>query len=66
MTLMIVAFCAAGITLAYRPFRELNRHSEAEARLLVLASTDALTGMSNRRQFDEALDPELLSAIRLQ
>jgi diguanylate cyclase (GGDEF)-like protein len=66
MTLMIIAFCMTGITLAYELFRELNRRSEAEAKLLVLASTDPLTGLSNRRQFDEALDREWRRAARYE
>jgi len=66
MTLMIVAFCATAITLAYRLFRELHRRSEAKARLLVLASTAAMTGLSSRQQFDESLNRESVRGTRLQ
>jgi diguanylate cyclase (GGDEF)-like protein len=62
--LIISASCLTGIALAYRLFRELKRRSDAEAKLAVLAATDPLTGLSNRRHFNEALDREWRRAAR--
>jgi predicted signal transduction protein with EAL and GGDEF domain len=45
-------------------FRELKRRSEAEDQLAVLASTDPLTGLSNWRHFNEALEREWRRAAR--
>ncbi|MBI2731859.1 MAG: diguanylate cyclase [Aquabacterium sp.] len=39
---------------------------EANQRLELLSSTDALTGVSNRRKFNEALDAEWLRARRMK
>ena len=51
--------------------RELARHeatgkrlAAANAALATLAATDALTGLGNRRRFDEALDGEWRRALR--
>jgi diguanylate cyclase (GGDEF)-like protein len=45
--------------------REIGRRARAEDRLEQLATTDALTGLSNRRKFDAAIDSEWRRAIRL-
>jgi diguanylate cyclase (GGDEF)-like protein len=43
---------------------ELKRREVAESELAILASTDGLTGLANRRTFDKALDIEWLRATR--
>jgi diguanylate cyclase (GGDEF)-like protein len=51
-----------GVTLFL--VREISRRARAEFRLEELATTDALTGLRNRRKFDTAMDEEWRRAIR--
>jgi diguanylate cyclase (GGDEF)-like protein len=44
--------------------REIGRRSQAEHKLEELATTDALTGLKNRRKFDSEMDVEWRRAIR--
>jgi len=44
--------------------REIGRRARAEDRLEELATTDALTGLRNRRKFDIAIDREWRRAMR--
>ncbi|MDE2376835.1 diguanylate cyclase [Bradyrhizobium sp.] len=44
--------------------REIGRRAEAEHKLEELATTDALTGLRNRRKFDHAIDLEWRRAMR--
>jgi diguanylate cyclase (GGDEF)-like protein len=44
--------------------REISRRAEAEEKLEELATTDALTGLRNRRKFDTAIETEWRRAIR--
>ncbi|SCY88163.1 GGDEF domain-containing protein [Microvirga guangxiensis] len=52
------------IVLGWRLARELLRREQAEAELAVLATTDGLTGLANRRTFDSRLEIEWLRASR--
>ena len=51
---------AATLVLA----REIRRRADAEDKLEELATTDALTGLCNRRKFDAAIDDEWRRALR--
>ncbi len=44
--------------------REISRRAEAEEKLEELATTDALTGLRNRRKFDAAIESEWRRATR--
>ncbi|MGD0632727.1 MAG: sensor domain-containing diguanylate cyclase [Beijerinckiaceae bacterium] len=54
------------VILAITLGRELQRRTLAERRLSELASTDGLTGLANRRHFDETLELEWRRALRDQ
>jgi len=56
--------CSAIFGLIVLFQRELQRRTEAEAELARLARTDTLTGLANRRAFDEFFDREWRQAIR--
>lgn len=51
--------CAAIIALTLLLRKELNRRTLAEADLALLAVTDGLTGLANRRHFDETIGREM-------
>ena len=68
---ILLALCGATATLSFLFRREMIRRGEAEVALTVaaerlaeLASTDPLTGVANRRCFDEALQAEWSRAQR--
>jgi diguanylate cyclase (GGDEF)-like protein len=58
--LLVAVLWAAVFYLAV----EIRKRGEAEASLAVLATTDDLTGLANRRKFNEALSREWLRALR--
>ena len=60
MLVLILFVLAVTLFLA----REISRRAEAEEKLEELATTDALTGLKNRRRFDTDIDSEWRRAVR--
>ncbi|MCJ2077058.1 sensor domain-containing diguanylate cyclase, partial [Methylobacterium sp. E-016] len=67
----VLSLCAATMSLTWLFRRELDRRQSAEiatsalnVELELLATTDGLTGLSNRRRFDEVLAREWSRAVR--
>jgi diguanylate cyclase (GGDEF)-like protein len=54
----VAALCAFTIVLTIYLIAALTRRAAAENQLALLANTDGLTGLCNRRRFDEALEAE--------
>ncbi|MBR8299355.1 GGDEF domain-containing protein [Burkholderia dolosa] len=61
---LIVAFGAAFIAVSVMLGAQLRRRIRAESELVLLARTDGLTGLNNRRSFGEVLDREWRRARR--
>jgi diguanylate cyclase (GGDEF)-like protein len=61
---LITALCIMTVMLAAFLNRELARRSAAERKLTVLATTDGLTGLANRRLFNRTLAFEWRRAMR--
>jgi len=59
--LALIAFISVGTVFLAR---EISRRARAEGRLEELATTDALTGLRNRRKFDASIEMEWRRAIR--
>lgn len=62
--LTTLLLCAAVVTMSLLFQRELRRRQLVEAKLALLAQTDGLTGLVNRRAFDQALQTESDDARR--
>ena len=60
------ALCAAVVALTVLFQRQLRLRAKAEVELAQLATTDALTGLANRRAFDDVFEREWRQAIRSQ
>ncbi|MBI1205076.1 MAG: diguanylate cyclase [Rhodopseudomonas sp.] len=63
---MILTLCLLTILLAIHLVRELGRRKDAESKLAVLAATDSLTGLANRRSFKDAIGREWQRSQREQ
>jgi diguanylate cyclase (GGDEF)-like protein len=61
---VVLILAAATIGLAMFAARELRKRTMVESELALLATTDSLTGLYNRRIFDESLSREWQRAIR--
>jgi len=61
---LMAALCAIVMALTLVLVAALKRRSAAENQLALLASTDGLTGLSNRRRFDDVFANEWLRAQR--
>jgi len=61
---IVVLLCVINLALLGSLTRELRRRMAVEATLASLATTDALTGLGNRRKFDEELEREWQRALR--
>lgn len=61
---LMAVLSAAFIGLARAFVVQLNQRIRAESELALLARTDGLTGLNNRRRFDEMLDQEWVRARR--
>jgi diguanylate cyclase (GGDEF)-like protein len=64
IAILVVALAAMSGALGWLLLRELNWHSETEQRLAMLATTDGLTGLSNRWHFDDTIRKEWRRARR--
>jgi diguanylate cyclase (GGDEF)-like protein len=61
---LMAALCAIVMALMLVLVAALKRRSAAENQLALLASTDSLTGLNNRRRFDDVFASEWLRAQR--
>jgi hypothetical protein len=62
--LLVALLYALAAALALYLAREMTRRNAAETTLTMLAATDGLTSLSNRRHFNEAIDREWRRAMR--
>lgn len=62
--LIVLALCASNLALVAFLAYSLQHRAAAERKLAVMATTDVLTGLCNRRRFDEVLDSEWRRAQR--
>jgi diguanylate cyclase (GGDEF)-like protein len=64
--LLMLVLCAINLALVVFLTRALKLRSEAEYKLSIMATTDSLTGLCNRRRLDEVFDLEWRRAQRVQ
>ncbi|BAQ45468.1 MULTISPECIES: sensor domain-containing diguanylate cyclase [Methylobacterium] len=62
--LVVLALCALAVGLSVLVAGELRRRNAAEAELALLSRTDPLTGLPNRRAFDETFERAFAEARR--
>ncbi len=62
--LLMLGLCATNVTLIVFLASALKRRAKAEHDYAVMATIDSLTGLCNRRRFDEAIDLEWRRAQR--
>jgi diguanylate cyclase (GGDEF)-like protein len=61
---LMTLLCGLSILLTFHLASEMRRRNAAETTLAFLARTDDLTGLANRRLFNEAIDREWRRAMR--
>ena len=61
---LMFVFSAAFVALSFNLGAQLRRRTRAEAELRLLAATDTLTGLNNRRTLNDVLDKEWSEAKR--
>lgn len=64
--IIVLMLCGLTISLSLLFARELRRRVAVQAELTILSRTDSLTGLPNRRQFEEVSARALKSAARLE
>ncbi|MGX7706623.1 sensor domain-containing diguanylate cyclase [Methylobacterium sp. Gmos1] len=64
IALLVLGLCAVAVGLALLVGRELRRRNAVEAELAQLSRTDALTGLPNRRVFEETIERAFAEARR--
>lgn len=62
--LLMLLLCISSLVLALYLAREMSRRNAVESALALLARTDGLTGLSNRRCFNEAITREWRRSLR--
>ncbi|AOK20076.1 hypothetical protein WT26_30205 [Burkholderia cepacia] len=63
---LIATFGSTFVVVTVMLFRQLRRRTQSESQFALLARTDGLTGLHNRRSFDDALDREWRRARRIR
>jgi diguanylate cyclase (GGDEF)-like protein len=63
---MMAVLLAGLVALAFALIAQLQQRTQAEAKVALLARTDGITGLNNRRAFDEILNQEWRRAKRMQ